>query len=325
MCAGGVFCLIAIYYTYVEITEIIWIGPKAYAGNVYNYIDFFFLTSAYAVFAYNVWHIFQIRSIQKAFLANRFRYINMDDLLLGWKTYIQVLGVMNFMAWLKPMRFVSFHRSIQQVLSAVRVSFKSIVSLCLLCLIITGAFAQLGCIAFSQVHQEYTTEFASIIAQIRFLMTDISYTSLEDAHPDLAPFFFVVLVVATYCIILNLFKAIYLSAEEDVKRQLIVNDYKVIRMLLQGFKYYLCFWRKLSSEEIHTVEMRQEQDNLPDKDVNGKPKYIYQVEPLIKLREQLALESERCTRLEEILEVFVDTIENIEQLQKPKKVKKKHN
>lgn len=174
------------------------------------------------MFAYNVWHIFQIRSIQKAFLANRFRYINMDDLILGWKTYIQVLGVMNFMAWLKPMRFVSFHRSIQQVLSAVRVvsavfpwsqaisfdkastlqSFKSIVSLCLLCLIITGAFAQLGCIAFSQVHQEYTTEFASIIAQIRFLMTDISYTSLEDAHPDLAPFFFVVLVVATYCIIL---------------------------------------------------------------------------------------------------------------------------
>lgn len=43
MCAGGVFCLIAIYYTYVEVTEIIWIGLKAYVGNVYNYIDFFFL------------------------------------------------------------------------------------------------------------------------------------------------------------------------------------------------------------------------------------------------------------------------------------------
>lgn len=41
--AGAIFSIIVIYYTYVEIREIKWVGPSAYKNNFYNYVDVLFL------------------------------------------------------------------------------------------------------------------------------------------------------------------------------------------------------------------------------------------------------------------------------------------
>ncbi|XP_017873882.1 PREDICTED: polycystic kidney disease 2-like 1 protein isoform X1 [Drosophila arizonae] len=316
--AGAIFSIIVIYYTYVEIREIKWVGPSAYKNNFYNYVDVLFLIAAYCVLFYNVWHIVTIKDIEKVYAKNHRRYINMDKLSTGWNVYLHMLGIMNALVWLKPIRFISFHRSIQQVLAAMRVSIKSILGLCFFCLISIYAFAQLGCIAFSQSNEEYTTEFSSIVAQIRFLMNDISYTSLEDAHRVLAPFFFVVLAVVSYAIILNLFKAIYLSADSDVKKQLIINDMVIARMLQAGFKRYLCIWRKRSTAQINLTPRLRPTDKLPGISVDNRakptPNPSQQMKIITELRDLMAIQSENCARIENMMEIFVDIMENIEKL-----------
>ncbi|TDG49540.1 hypothetical protein AWZ03_004031 [Drosophila navojoa] len=291
--AGLIFSIIVIYYTYVEIREIRWVGVSAYKNNIYNYVDVFFLIAAYCVLFYNIWHVVTVRDIEKAYEKNRSGYINLDKLSTGWNVYLHMLGIMNACVWLKPIRFVSFHRAIQQVLAAMKVSIKSILGLCFFCLISIYAFAQLGCIAFSQSNEEYTTEFSSILAQIRFVMNDISYSSLEDAHGVLAPFFFVVLAIVAYAIILNLFKAIYLSADSAVKKQLIVNDIVIARMLQLGFKRYLYFWRKRKTEQIDLTSKLRPSEKLPgiseENQAQPRPNPTQQIQIINQLREQLAM------------------------------------
>ncbi|XP_030563729.1 polycystin-2-like isoform X2 [Drosophila novamexicana] len=286
--AGVIFYSIIIYYTYQEVYEIFWLSPKAYFKRVSNYPDLLFLLVSYYVLAYNIWHYIEIERIKSAYEKDKSSYINMDSLIVGWETYINAMAILEVTAWIKLIRFLSFHRSQKRLLATLRVSRKNILGFLFIYVITVFAFAQLGTMLFGDDLKDFCSNYESILFLMRIQMSDIDFWPMYEIQPVLGPIFFLAVIFSIYIIAVNLFLAIYLSAYSDVKTKLIVNDREVLEMLGQGLRQYFYFWRQRKTNRIPiSVPLLTEEEIGKDsrpRNQHAPPK----IETIMSLREDLA-------------------------------------
>ncbi|KAH8388335.1 hypothetical protein KR093_004500, partial [Drosophila rubida] len=200
--------------------------------------------TAYFALGYNIWHPIEIQSIIDAFERDPWAYVSLDNLLVYWNIYVIVMGAMTFCAWLKIIRFLAFHRTLNRLALTIQLSFKNILGFFFIYLVLLLAFGQMGKMLFSDNVDKFRTITTSVIVLMRILMTDVDYKEMYAAHPQLAPIYFVAIIVSIYGISLNLFVAIYLATYSQVKSETYVRDKQVWHMFAKGLRTYFTFWRK---------------------------------------------------------------------------------
>ncbi|KAL7731313.1 hypothetical protein ACLKA6_014482 [Drosophila palustris] len=311
---GIVFYLIIIYYTYQEFCEISMVRIISYVKDLQNYPDVLLLLTSFLAIAYNIWHPREVKLISDTFVKDPWTYINLDNLLDAWNVYVINMGILTFAAWLKIIRFVSFHRTLKRLAITIELSFKNILGLLFIYMITILAFAQMGTVLFGNKLESFKSTFASTFNIIRILMCDFDYMEIHEVRPILAPVYFIAAIITIYGVLLNLFVAIILATYSEVKSSVYVRDTEVFQMLQKGFKNYFCGGRYKAE-----LETRMYIDKLTTKDARPEPSQKYEsqpnVEPMRDLREELASLTERSFQIEKVLDRFASTIESISKLQ----------
>lgn len=76
---------------------------------------FTFFQCAYIILFHSIWHFFMVERMAREFEDSPHEYISIDLLTHGWRVYEISLGVLLFSLWLKGIRFIFFHRTLQQI------------------------------------------------------------------------------------------------------------------------------------------------------------------------------------------------------------------
>ncbi|XP_039950258.1 polycystic kidney disease 2-like 2 protein [Bactrocera tryoni] len=218
---GVIFYLFILYYTIVEILEVIRIGFTNYVRILWNFVDFLIIVLAYYTLFYNIWHPFYVNGLYKRFEKNPNEYLQLDKLCFWNLTYRAVFAICAFLVCMKILKFISFNKTMRQFNATVSTCFRDLLGFSVMFGIVFLAYAQMGLLLFGNVHYDFRNFKESLLTMIRMILGDFDYEGIEEANRVLGPIYFLTYIILVFFILLNMFLAIindtYSSVKSDIR------------------------------------------------------------------------------------------------------------
>nr|XP_014097996.2 polycystic kidney disease 2-like 2 protein [Bactrocera oleae] len=218
---GVIFYLFVLYYTTVEILEVIRIGFTNYVRILWNFVDFLIIALAYCTLMYNIWHPFYVGGLYKRFEKSPNDYLQLDKLCFWNLTYRAIFAICAFLVCMKILKFISFNKTMRQFNATVSTCFRDLLGFSVMFGIVFLAYAQMGLLLFGNVHHDFRNFKESLLTMIRMILGDFDYDGIEAANRVLGPIYFLTYIVLVFFILLNMFLAIindtYSSVKSDIK------------------------------------------------------------------------------------------------------------
>ncbi|XP_036325003.1 polycystic kidney disease 2-like 1 protein [Rhagoletis pomonella] len=231
---GILFYMFIIYYTIVEIMEVLRIGVANYVRIMWNFVDFLIIVLAYLTLIYNIWHPFYVNTLYKKFEEKPNEFLVLDTFCFWNLMYRNTLAICTFLVCIKIFKFISFNKTMRQFNATVSTCLRDLLGFSVMFGIVFLAYAQLGLLLFGNVHYDFRNFYESLLTMIRMILGDFDYEGIEAANHVLGPIYFLTYIFLVFFILLNMFLAI-------------INDtYSSVKSEVQGGRNYLTLYlRKL--------------------------------------------------------------------------------
>ncbi|XP_030383935.1 polycystic kidney disease 2-like 1 protein [Scaptodrosophila lebanonensis] len=234
--------IMVVYYTIYAIIDLRKVGWKYYYKSLLNWLDTFIIVFAYLALIYNVWHTFKIHSIFREGRKGKSDFQSLDSLLFWNELYVDLVGLLAFLVWVKIFKFISFNKTLVQFTTTLKRCSKDLAGFSLMFAIVFLAYAQLGLLLFGTKHPDFRNFITSILTMIRMILGDFQYQLIEKANYILGPIYFLTYILIVFFILLNMFLAIIMETYNTVKGEISPGElnlglyfYKMIGRIL----YYI--------------------------------------------------------------------------------------
>lgn len=231
------FFVFVLYFTYRE-TKKIYKTRRLYFAEVWNLMDLTVLILCWIAIVYyficlglRKWTLDLYHENPTTFIS--FQYIS------AWQLMFEgVVGVTVFATCLKFMKLFRFNRRIFLLSCTLRRASGELLQYSLVFLIVFMAFAQLYHFLFSTNHDSFNTLLGSMQKLLGVLLGKFNIDELMSAHKLLGVMIFLLYMVITNFLLLNILIVIIIDSFNVVKQQndQMKNDFELLEYIIVRFK-----------------------------------------------------------------------------------------
>uniref|UniRef100_A0A8C4ULM1 Polycystin 2 like 2, transient receptor potential cation channel n=1 Tax=Falco tinnunculus TaxID=100819 RepID=A0A8C4ULM1_FALTI len=209
------FCLFIITFIIHKAIKIVKL-KKEYFRSAWNWLDLLLLVVSVLAIALNIYCTAAVSLLMEELLSNA--HVYPDFYFLGsWQVlYNNIVAVNIFFAWIKILEYVQFNKS-TRLPSILSRCAKDIIGFAIIFFIVFFAYAQLGYLIFGSQVEDFSTFQNCIFTQLRLVLGDFNFDTIEAANRVLGPIYFITFVFFVFFTLLNLFLAIINDTYSEVK------------------------------------------------------------------------------------------------------------
>ncbi|XP_037253342.1 polycystic kidney disease 2-like 2 protein [Falco rusticolus] len=211
------FCLFIITFIIHKAIKIVKL-KKEYFRSAWNWLDLLLLVVSVLAIALNIYCTAAVSLLMEELLSNA--HVYPDFYFLGfWQVlYNNIVAVNIFFAWIKVLilEYVQFNKS-TRLPSILSRCAKDIIGFAIIFFIIFFAYAQLGYLIFGSQVEDFSTFQNCIFTQLRLVLGDFNFDTIEAANRVLGPIYFITFVFFVFFTLLNMFLAIINDTYSEVK------------------------------------------------------------------------------------------------------------
>lgn len=189
----------------------------SYFRYMWNIIDSTILLISYVVIGFSIFRVFQINRKMSTFKEDPEKFINFDAMSFMQILFLDTLGVLTFLIWIRTLKYVSFNKTMIQFGKTLKNCAKDIAGFGFMFLIVFVAYAQLGFILFGSQISDFRSFHDAVFTLLRTILGDFDYLAIEKANRVLGPLYFLSYIFFVFFVLLNMFLAIINDTYSEVK------------------------------------------------------------------------------------------------------------
>ncbi|TMW40608.1 hypothetical protein DOY81_014312, partial [Sarcophaga bullata] len=145
---------------------------------------------AYLALVYNLLHPWYLKDIMQRAKSDPNAFISIDYICFWNLVYIDMMGIVVFLVWIKMFKYISFNKTMMQFSTTLRRCAKDLFGFAVMFFIVFLAYAQLGLLIFGSSHPDFRAFSVSVITLMRMFLGDFEYNLIEEANQILGPIYF---------------------------------------------------------------------------------------------------------------------------------------
>ncbi|POI33596.1 hypothetical protein CIB84_002653 [Bambusicola thoracicus] len=209
------FCLFILTFIIQEVIEITRLKME-YFRSAWNWLDMLLIAVSILAICFNIYRTTEVSLLMEELLSNAHAYPDFYFLAFWQVIYNDVIAVSVFFAWIKIFKYVSFSKTMTQLLSTLSRCAKDIIGFAIMFFIIFFAYAQFSYLVFGSQVDDFSTFQNCIFSQFRIVLGDFHFECLE-VNSILGPIYYISFVFFVFFILLNMFLAIINDTYSEVK------------------------------------------------------------------------------------------------------------
>ncbi|XP_078473231.1 polycystin-2-like isoform X1 [Lampetra fluviatilis] len=217
---GLLAALLTIYYLVEEVLELRNLGPAGFLSSPWTFLDISIIALCVVGTAFGVHHGILSSSLLGEASSSRAMSFSSVSTVAEWEqNFIIITGVIVFVAWIKVVRFGSMCRTLTMCGCALTRCAWDLLGYTLVFATVFLAFAQLAFLIFGGALPDFSSFSSCILTQVRILLGDFDFSSLEAASRIMGPIYFVSYVFCVGLIMMVMFLAIVSEAYSEEKSE----------------------------------------------------------------------------------------------------------
>ncbi|CAN0318620.1 unnamed protein product [Lampetra planeri] len=235
---GLLAALLTIYYLVEEVLELRNLGPAGFLSSPWTFLDISIIALCVVGTAFGVHHGILSSSLLGEASSSRAMSFSSVSTVAEWEqNFIIITGVIVFVAWIKVVRFGSMCRTLTMCGCALTRCAWDLLGYTLVFATVFLAFAQLAFLIFGGALPDFSSFSSCILTQVRILLGDFDFSSLEAASRIMGPIYFVSYVFCVGLIMMVMFLAIVSEAYSEEKSEQAHSQpqFQLSSVIKQGF------------------------------------------------------------------------------------------
>jgi len=249
------FAVFTLYFIIIESKKIYKLR-KRYFQSFWNIMEIIIIVLSVTTCGLYGMHYVISRLTLNQFQEDRDVFTNFQFIVYWDEMFGYTLAFTVFLVMVKTLRVLRFNKTVNVLLSALRVAAKPLLSFFLFFTVIFCAFAQFAYCVFGKKLLDYSSFVSTLETQFSMLMMMFRFHDLYSVSHVLGPMFFIVYTTFIIFVTMNMLISIINESfyRIQMNKELIGDDYEVVDFMIVQFKKFV----GINDEFVSAEEQREE-------------------------------------------------------------------
>ena len=268
------FVSFVVYFMVREVRSVARTGPKTYAKEFWNYIEWSIIICAWTSFGMFIYRIQKANDVLDFFKNTAgYGYMNMQRVNECNQMLTCSLGLCAAFGSVKFLRLFRFNRRISYLGSTLKLCLKEMLSFSVIFFLVWISFVQLMHLIFGAYLEAYSTLVKSMDSAFQIMLGKFDVSQFMLTNPVLGPIIFSAYNIMIVFILLNIFVSIVVEAFEQVRSDSAENEFDVFEHVLERLKKHF----SNAPEELLSPDKYKDHVNVLPNRVNRLIEYVKRV------------------------------------------------
>ena len=209
------FILGLIYYTVIEIREMIHLRPSLYCSSIWNRVEVINLIGFWAGISIHFYFVSQWSMGGINWVSTE--YLDIYDLGHMFQMNARLAAGNTLLAFLKVFKYLQVSDRFNLLWITLGKAMHDLVSFLVIFALFMLGFSIVGMLIFGPDIEAYSTMTQTSFTLFQMLLGDFDYNAMSTSSPLVAPFYFSIYIIAVFFILMNMMISIIIMGFEQAK------------------------------------------------------------------------------------------------------------